>query len=80
VDQTNIRQREEEYLEASRELDIAEFEYSQNWFIEREQHKTDKAADHATVLLGFHMYELKAKRDIARMKLELAYAESKESK
>lgn len=78
MDRLNIQECEKDFVEASVDLDNAEFTFSQNWIIERASANSDKQADHATILVGFKINELKAKRDIARIRLEAAYAGKKD--
>ena len=54
--------------------DPSDAEYASMWLVNRVSQKSDMAATHATTAdLGPYWNELKAKRDIARLRLEKAY-------
>lgn len=74
MDRLDIEEREKEYLAAAKDLDDLEAEYASMWLVNRVSQKSDMAATHATTAdLGPYWNELKAKRDIARLRLEKAY-------
>ena len=74
MDRLDIEERKKEYLAAAKDLDDLEAEYASMWLVNRVSQKSDMAATHATTAdLGPYWNELKAKRDIARLRLEKAY-------
>ena len=80
MDRTYIQECEESFRNAAKDLDDLELEFSSMWLMERHSQKSDAAATHAvTSAIGPHWNELKAKKEIARMRLEKAY-ESEKSK